>query len=235
MAIRLDVTDGRSVAAAEESVSECLETHSEPLSGLVNNAGISIAGPLEIVTAEQLRQQFDVNLVGQMAVTRAFLPLLRKHGGRIVNMGSVNGLVSAPFIGPYCASKFGLEALTDALRMELKPWGISVSLMEPGSIRTPIWEKYEADMGRLLSDLSPESHQLYGRSIAAARRAACRRHEAGRHPERVARAVVHALTAKKPRTRYMIGWDARVGAVMAKVLPTGLLDKLTMRYMGLSG
>jgi NAD(P)-dependent dehydrogenase (short-subunit alcohol dehydrogenase family) len=233
MPLRLDVTDRSSAAAAEDTVYECLEKHSEALSGLVNNAGIAVAGPLEVVTAEQLREQFEVNLIGQMTVTRAFLPMLRKNKGRIVNMGSVNGLVSAPFIGPYCASKFGLEALTDVLRMELKPWGISVSLVEPGSVRTPIWEKYEADMDVLLSDLSPESHELYGRAIAAARRGAVRRNRAGLHPERVARAVAHALTAKKPKTRYLIGWDAQVGAAMAKVFPDRLLDELTMRYMGL--
>ena len=235
MPLRLDVTDGSSVAAAEETVYECLENHCEALSGLVNNAGIAVAGPLEVVPAEQFRQQFEVNLIGQMTVTQAFLPLLRKDKGRIVNMGSVNGRVSAPFIGPYCASKFGLEALTDALRMELRPWGISVSLVEPGSVRTPIWEKYGVDMDRLLSDLSPESRDLYGRAIAAARRAAIRRHGAGLRPERVAHAVAHALTARRPKTRYLIGWDARVGAAMAKVLPYRVLDELTLRYMGLPG
>jgi NAD(P)-dependent dehydrogenase (short-subunit alcohol dehydrogenase family) len=233
--LRLDITDGSSVAAAEETVYECLENHSKPLSGLVNNAGIAVAGPLEVVPAEQFRQQFEVNLIGQMTVTQAFLPLLRKDKRRIVNMGSINGLVSAPFIGPYCASKFGLEALTDVLRMELKPWGISVSLVEPGSVRTPIWEKYGADMDRLLSDLSPESRELYGRAIAAARSAAFRRYGAGLRPERVAYAVAHALTARRPKTCYLIGWDARVGAAMAKLLPYRLLDELTLRYMGLPG
>lgn len=230
--IVLDVEDEASVLRAVETVSSTV-AEGAGLWGLVNNAGTTVTGPLEFVPLAEFRRQLEVNLVGQLAVAQAFLPLIRRAGGRIVNMGSFNGLVSAPFIGPYCASKFGLEALTDTLRLELRPWGVSVSLIEPGSVRTPIWRKYGVYTDKLLGSLPEEALGLYGRAISAARAAAERRSESGIPPEAVANAVAHALTAKRPRTRYLVGLDARVGAVMAKVLPDRLMDELTARYMKL--
>lgn len=133
----LDVTISESIAAARETVEASV--HPGGLSGLVNNAGIPLGGPLEFLDLDDIRCQFDVNFFGAISVTQAFLPLLRRARGRIVNMSSSGGLLALPFMGPYAASKFAMEAISDSLRVELKPWGISVSVVEPGAIATPIW------------------------------------------------------------------------------------------------
>ena len=135
----LDVTQADSIRTAAEAIGQAVG--SDGLAGLVNNAGIVVAGPLELLPIEELRRQFEVNVIGNVAVTQALLPLLRQGRGRIVNMGSLNGVMAPPYFGPYSASKFALEALSDCLRVELRKWGISVSLIEPGSVKTPIWEK----------------------------------------------------------------------------------------------
>src|SRR5262245_5535409 len=137
--VLLDVTSEDSIARAARSIGDA------PIAGLVNNAGIAVGGPLEMVPIPLWRKQFEVNVIGQVAVTQAFLPLLRVGRGRIVNIGSIAGRSALPFTSPYCSSKFALEGLSDSLRMELRQWGISVSIVEPGSIRTPIWEKSLAD------------------------------------------------------------------------------------------
>ncbi len=230
--VMLDVGDGASVGAAQEAVAEALPPGAG-LRGLVNNAGISVTGPLEFVPADELRRVLDVNVVGQLAVTQAFLPLLRRGQGRIVNMGSFNGRVAAPFIGPYCASKFALEGLNDALRVEVAPWDVRVSLVEPGSIDTGIWRKYETYTDWLAGVLPEEAQELYGRAIDAARESARRRAASGIPPEAVAGAVARALTSKRPKTRYLVGWDARFGAALAKFVPDRMLDEAIVRYMKL--
>jgi NAD(P)-dependent dehydrogenase (short-subunit alcohol dehydrogenase family) len=143
----LDVTDAAQIAAAAEAVSRQVGEHG--LAGLVNNAGIAIGGPLEFVTPDALRRQFEVNVIGLHAVTAAFLPLLRRGNGRIVHMGSISGRIASPFIGPYTASKHAVEGLTDSLRLELAPEGIHVSVIEPGQVRTPIWDKAVATSGKI--------------------------------------------------------------------------------------
>ncbi|MEK7693262.1 MAG: SDR family oxidoreductase, partial [Chloroflexota bacterium] len=136
--VRIDVTDQASIASACDAVAQ--ELGARGLDGLVNNAGIAVAAPLEFVPIDDLRRQLEINVIGQIAVTQAFLALIRTARGRIVNIGSVSGKLATPFTGPYSASKFAMEALTDALRIELRPWKIEVSIVEPGSIATPIWE-----------------------------------------------------------------------------------------------
>src|ERR687894_214914 len=133
--VRLDVTDAAQIAAARDSLGDA------PLAGLVNNAGIAVASPLEFIPVDRLRQQLEVNLIGQIAVTQAFLPALRRAGGRIVMMSSIGGRVALPLVGPYNASKFGLEGASDSLRRELRPHGVDVILIEPGGVKTPIWKK----------------------------------------------------------------------------------------------
>jgi NAD(P)-dependent dehydrogenase (short-subunit alcohol dehydrogenase family) len=132
----IDVTDPAIVSAAAETVAS--QTGSAGLRGLVNNAGITVPGPLEFLPLDDLRRQLEVNVIGPIAVTQAFLPLLRRGRGRIINIGSIGGKMSMPFLGAYHVSKFGMEALSDSLRQELRPWGIRVSLVEPGGVSTPL-------------------------------------------------------------------------------------------------
>ena len=131
------------------------------LSGLVNNAGFALAGPLELLPIADLRRQLEVNVIGQVAVSQAFLPLLRQGRGRIVNMSSIAGRAATPFLGPYCASKFALEAVSDALRSEVRPWGITVSLVEPGAVQSEIWERSKTHAEAALSQTRPEQLALY--------------------------------------------------------------------------
>lgn len=220
----IDVTNEASVRSVADTVGSALG--SAGLSGLVNNAGVSVPGPLEFLTPEDLRRQLDVNVVGQIAVTQAFLPLIRKANGRIVNIGSIAGRMSTPFLGPYNASKFAMEALTDSLRQELRPWGIHVAVVEPGSIATRIWEKGQAAADELEHNLPEEAMRLYGKAFSAMREAARKFEEAGIPPNEVAKFVEHALTAASPKTRYVVGRDAQVQRVIAKVVPDRLRDRM---------
>lgn len=222
--IPLDVTDQPSIAHAVRLVAESLGTAG--LTGLVNNAGIAIVGPLEAIPLDQLRKQLEVNVVGQIAVTQAFLPLLRQGRGRIVNMGSIAGRATLPIMGPYCASKYALESLTDALRLELQPWGIHVSIIEPGAIATPIWEKSKQTGVELEAASCADMIARYAETIARVRDAVAEAERRAISPDAVAKAVRHALTASRPKTRYLVGTDAKIRAVMQKLLPDRLQDCL---------
>jgi NAD(P)-dependent dehydrogenase (short-subunit alcohol dehydrogenase family) len=222
-----DVTDPAAIAAAAAAVTAAVgETG---LVGLVNNAGVAYGGPLEFLPIADLRRQFEVNVIGQIAVTQAFLPLLRRGPGRVVNMGSISGRVAMPFVGPYAASKFAMEALTDSLRVELRPWHIHVAIIEPGPIITPIWQKSLAAADELTQALPPTAHQLYGAAIAKARERLIAASQAGIPPEAVAQVVAHALTAKRPKTRYPIGRGVRLAILFAKFIPDRLRDWLITR------
>ncbi len=227
----IDVTDDASIASAAATVAKAVGDAG--LAGLVNNAGISVPGPLEFMPVADLRRQIEVNVIGQIAVTQAFLPLLRKRRGRIVNIGSISGKLATPFLGAYAASKFAMEALTDSLRMVLRPWGISVSIVEPGSIATPIWDKGQATVNEIVEKLPRQARDFYDPAIAAMRRAADKTARAGIPPYAVAKAVAHALTAKKPKTRYVVGRDAQLQAALAKVVPDRMRDWLIVRELGL--
>jgi NAD(P)-dependent dehydrogenase (short-subunit alcohol dehydrogenase family) len=229
--VSLDVADEDSIAAAKTRVSD--EVGERGLAGLVNNAGISVVGPLEFIPAEELRRQLEVNLVGQVAVTQAFIPELRKATGRIVFISSIGGRLSSPFMTPYHASKWAIEATADALRLELRPWNIEVVLVEPGSIDTRIWEKGQAQADEIETGMGEQGRALYGRQIAAAREAARQTAAAGIPPERVAEVVGRALTADRPRTRYLVGRDAKIAARVRKVLPDRVFDRLLARQLGL--
>lgn len=229
----LDVTDVASIASAAGRIGG--RRDGAGLYGLVNNAGISVAGPLEFVPLDDVRRQLDVNVTGQLAVTQAMLPLVRLGHGRIVNIGSVGGKLSTPFVGPYSASKFAMEALSDALRIELRPWRIPVSLVEPGSIATPIWDKGQAAADEMEARLPARARELYGEAIAAVREMARKTAARGIPAGRVAAAVAHALTARRPRTRYPVGVDARIQGVIAGLVPDGLRDAIIAQQMGLPG
>jgi NAD(P)-dependent dehydrogenase (short-subunit alcohol dehydrogenase family) len=221
--IILDVTDTPSIARAAETVREAVG--SSGLAGLVNNAGMVVAGPLEVLALNDLRKQMEVNVIGQIAVTQAFIPLLRQGHGRIVNVGSIAGRATMPFMGPYSASKFALEALTDALRIELQAWGIHVSIVEPGAIATPLWKKSDADARQREAAASPEARALYGPAIAGVREAVHKAEQRAIPPDAVADAVIHALTASCPKTRYLVGTDAKLRAFLTWLLPDRLQDE----------
>lgn len=222
--IILDVTDAKSIAQAWQVVAELVGARG--LAGLVNNAGIAVAGPLEAVPIADLRLQFEVNVIGPVAVTQAFLPLLRQGRGRIVNMGSIAGRAAMPVMGPYSASKFALEALTDALRLEVQQWGIQVSIVEPGAIATPIWRKSGAKAEALETTTSEALKTLYAGVIARVRARVAEAAARAISPDAVSDAVVHALTASRPKTRYLVGSDAKLRALMIKLLPDRWSDRL---------
>jgi len=224
--LMLDVTDPDAVAAAARAASE---SGGGRLSGLVNNAGLAVAAPLEMVPLDDLRRQFEVNVVGQVAVTQAMLPLLRAARGRIVNIGSVVGLVAVPLLGPYAASKFALEAITDVLRREVAAHGVRVAIVEPANVRTPIWDKSEREADAL--GAGPEVERLYGPLIRAVRRQAEHARVEGVPPRAVAEVVAEALTAPRPRTRYPVGREARGRAIAARVLPDRALDRAVARRL----
>jgi NAD(P)-dependent dehydrogenase (short-subunit alcohol dehydrogenase family) len=228
--LRIDVTDAGSIEAAAQEVTEALG--SEGLDGLVNNAGIAVASPMEFVPIEELRRQIEVNLIGQVAVTQAFLPLLRQARGRIVNVSSIGGRVASAFFGPYNASKYGLEAVSDSLRQELRPWGIEVSVVEPGPIATPIWEKGVETADELIDRASADQIALYKQQIEAMRGAARQANERGSPPQKIARVIEKALTARRPRTRYLVGTPARVQFLASRILPTRAFDRMVTRVLG---
>ncbi len=221
--ILIDVTQPAMIAQAVQQVAE--QVGAAGLMGLVNNAGIAYPGPLEYAPLEQVRQHMEVNVIGQVAVTQAFLPLLRQAGGRVVNMSSMGGVNSIPYFGAYCASKFALEGLNDALRLELRPFGIRVCIIEPGAVETPIWAKADGG-GEMFADYPPEAWERYGRSMRWLQKSIP--DMGGMPPERVARAVEHALTARRPRARYVIDWPSRLRAWL-ELLPVPWRDWLISR------
>ena len=220
--LQLDVTDSAAIAAAAEGVGGDLH-------GLVDNAGIAVAAPLELVPLDELRRQLEVNVVGQVAVLQAFLPALRQARGRIVLVGSVGGRSALPFLGPYAASKHALEAIADSLRVELAPWRIGVSIVEPASVKTAIWTKGAAQADVMRAGISHDRDELYAARIERFRAVALKRGP-GIDPDVVARAVEHALTASRPKARYLVGRDAHIRAWIER-LPTRLRDRVLARAL----
>jgi len=216
--VLLDVTDQAAIATATERV--------EKLDGLVNNAGIVVACPLEFLPLEELRRQLEVNVVGQLAVTQAFLPAIRRAKGRIVIIGSIAGRSALPFLGAYAISKFALEAMADSLRLELAPDGIHVAIVEPGTIATPIWTKPRP----VLDALPAEANDRYGTRMTAFRAFAGARAAKAAPAETVAVAIEHALTAATPKTRYLVGRDAKLRAAIER-LPDRARDRLIARAL----
>lgn len=227
--IQLDVTEPEQVAAAAARVEEESEGG---LHGLVNNAGVAIPGPLETVPLEDFRRQLEVNLVAYVAMTQALLPQIRRAEGRIVFLSSIGGRIAFPFGGPYHASKFGTEAIGDVFRQELRPWGLRVSIVEPGSIDTPIWERGQREATEIEAK-SPNTDLLYGSAIEKFRKVIQDTAERGIPPEKVAKAIAHALESSRPRTRYLVGLDAKVQARLKPLIPTPLFDRIVARALGL--
>ncbi len=229
--LMLDVTDAGQIVDAARRIGE--EVGSAGLSGLVNNAGIAVPGPLEALPIDDFRRQIEVNLTAHVAVTQAMLPQIRAARGRIVFITSIGGLMAFPMFGAYHAAKFGLEAVGDVFRRELRPWDISVSVIEPGSIATEIWGRGQSEADEFLARASDDQVELYGKSIAASREVARQTAARGIPPEKVAKAIVHALSARRPRTRYLVGADARAQAIFNRLLPDRVVDRLISRFTGL--
>ena len=225
--IQLDVTDAASRAAAARRVAEV--TGADGLYGLVNNAGIAVGGPVEFLELDELRRQLEVNVVGLVGVTQAFFPLLRAARGRIVHIGSSSGYLAAPLMAPYAASKHAVEAIADSMRRELAGSGIAVSLVDPGAIATPIWEKGLEMSDALVKALPERALALYGDAIERLRAYARNAPAQSIPPERVAEAVRHALAAPRPRTRYRVGNDARLGFWLSRLLPDRAIDWILER------
>jgi NAD(P)-dependent dehydrogenase (short-subunit alcohol dehydrogenase family) len=229
-AVRLDVTDPGTIEAARAEIEGALD--GTPLAGLVNNAGVAISGPIEFISPDELTRQLDTNVVGQVRVTQAFLALLRRDRGRVVNISSIGGRIALPLVGPYAASKFALEAVSDSLRREVRGQGIEVVVIEPGAIKTPIWGKGNAAAAEMLAGAPPEAEQLYGDMIRAVRAETVKiEEERGLPPEEVAKVVGEALTAGRPKTRYLVGRDAKMRAALAKRLPDRVMDSLIGRAL----
>ncbi len=231
MPVMLDVTDADMIAAAAESVQRAVGDAG--LAGLVNNAGIVVPGPLEVIPIDKLRLQFEINVIGQIAVTRAFLPLLRAARGRVVNMSSISGRIASPYLGPYAASKFAIEALSDSLRLELRNFGIRVAVVQPASTDTPIWKKSREAAAKGAEDAPSELMELYQTDLDKMRAAAEQYAKNALPVERVVCAVVHALCARRPKIRYPVGGQTRMASFVARFLPDRMRDRIMRRELRL--
>jgi NAD(P)-dependent dehydrogenase (short-subunit alcohol dehydrogenase family) len=218
-AVTLDVTDEAHVAGLDGSLPATLDA-------VVNNAGIAVGAPVEALPVSELRRQLEVNIIGQVAVTQAVLPRLRASRGRVVFVSSVSGLVSTPMFGAYCASKFGIEAVADALRMEVAPWGIRVSLVEPAQTDTDIWRQADAAVEEALAQVTPAHRELYAKHIDGFRKSIPRSQRMAAPVEGVAEAIEKALTARRPRARYIVGAQAKLSTLLAALTPTPVLDQV---------
>ena len=226
--LTIDVTDPDSIASAAAEVNELT---GGALAGLVNNAGIAVAGPIEALDLDQLRRQFDVNFFGQVAVTKAFLAAIRAAKGRVVFMSSVGGRPGGalPYASPYGASKHALEALADSLRIEMRPFGVEVSIIEPGAVATPIWDKSIDEAAETREGVPPELLEIYGDRMDKMATLAAKTGARGVDPDDVAAAVEAALTAPKPKTRQVVGREARIQARVASILPSRAFDRIIER------
>jgi len=219
--IFLDVTD-------EESIESCLseiQAAGRGLDGLVNNAGIAIGGPMEAVPMEDWRRQFETNVFGLIALTQAALPHLRQSHGRVVNISSISGLIGVPFLGPYSASKFAVESISDCLRREMRRFGVQVAVVEPGPINTPIWAKARCEGQARARAFSPEMQKVYGSSLSRFSEKVQDSVRSAAPVSVVVKAVVHALTAKRPRTRYPVGRGVRASSLLFHLLPDRWVDR----------
>jgi NAD(P)-dependent dehydrogenase (short-subunit alcohol dehydrogenase family) len=232
--LALEVTDTAQIAAAaarvEQEAAEAGGSGPGGLDALVNNAGIGIGGPLELISADDLRRQFEVNVFAQVAVTQALLPALRRASGRIVFVSSIGGRVAMAFTAPYAASKHAIEAFGDALRVELRSSGVQVALVEPGSVATPIWDKAKVEAEAV--SIPPELHQQYGHVQAAMTKVLEDTARRGVPPEQVAETIERALTAAHMKARYVVGRDAKVMLLVRRMLPDLVFDRVARRVLG---
>lgn len=227
----IDVTDANTIGQAARELETALADAG--LNALVNNAGITVQGPLEFVPLAMFETQMQVNVTGQLAVTQAFLPLIRKAKGRIVFMSSESGRNTLPMLGPYSASKFALEAVANALRLELLPSGIRVCLIEPGSAKTDIWTKAARNSMQIINAMPEQAKQLYAKELKLLTRLPEQVNKVAFAPEKVSKAVIRALTARRPPIRQVVGTEAKILVMFYRLFPTRLTDWITVKIMGL--
>lgn len=221
----LDVTNADHIAALPDALPTRLDA-------VVNNAGIAVAGPVETLDTEDWRKQFDVNVFGQFAVTRAVLPKLRESGGRVVFISSVNGQLSVPLLGAYAASKFALEAGADALRIELRPWGIRVVVVEPSQTDTDMWRTADDMVADVESGLSAEHRALYAKHVAGMKRFVPVARKMAVPTSKVVAVVVEALTARRPKARYLVGLGNRAQVALMTNTPAAVRDRILAKVVG---
>jgi NAD(P)-dependent dehydrogenase (short-subunit alcohol dehydrogenase family) len=227
--ITIDVTKDRSISAAKRKVQRA--AGKEGLVGLVNNAGVGGGGPIEFMPLDSFRDTLEVNLIGQIAVTQAFLPLVRTAKGTIVFIASIGGRIATPFLSPYNTSKFGVEALGESLRAELKPWDIDVTVVEPGSIDTDIWAKGADTAAEQIKGMSAAGRRLYGRQLTRFGEVLTETADRGISPEKVAKVIHKAIRSDKPKHRYLVGTDAKVAARLKGNLPERTFSRMLGRQM----
>lgn len=230
--VQLDVSSEQSIAAARDQVAYHTEGR---LDALVNNAGIPVAGAVETIAVEDFRRLIETNLIGQFAVTKAFLPLVRAAKGRIVFIGSLGGRVAFPYASPYHASKFGLEGLAESLRAEMRPLGVDVALIEPASMDTDIWGKGRTELTKVRSSLTAEQAEVYGDALAGFDERLASAGEGAEHPDEVAEAIERALTAASPDDRYLVGHGARALTLLEPLVPSAVFDRLKQRLTASGG
>jgi NAD(P)-dependent dehydrogenase (short-subunit alcohol dehydrogenase family) len=229
--VLFDVTDEVAITKARNAIAEAVGD--QGLWGLVNNAGISFRAPLEFVPLSECRRLYDINVFGLLAVTQAFLPLLRQSQGRIVNVGSITALMVTPFHGVYSSAKMAVKGITDALRLEVKPFDIEVSLMIYGGVQTALWDRVARSTTELTSQFPPEFHELYAVRQQKALDYFFARGRNGLLPEKAAEPIIHALTARNPKRTYYVGPDAKLYHLLANLLSDRLRDWLILRSIGL--
>jgi NAD(P)-dependent dehydrogenase (short-subunit alcohol dehydrogenase family) len=225
--VMLDVTNSDQIESVREKVAASVGTGG--LAAIVNNAGVGGGGPIEFMPLDELRSTLEVNLIGQVAVTQPFIPLIRKAKGTIVFIASIGGRVASPFMSPYNTSKFGIEALGESLRHELRPWEIDVVVVEPGSIDTEIWAKGNEQIRERVEELPEDARRLYGRQLTRFAEAVNETASRGIPPEKVAEVIHTAIASDKPRHRYLVGTDAKIAARLKGALPDRTFSKLAAR------
>jgi NAD(P)-dependent dehydrogenase (short-subunit alcohol dehydrogenase family) len=225
--VMLDVTKGEQIESVREEVAASVGTGG--LAGIVNNAGVGGGGPIEFMPLDELRRTLEVNLIGQVAVTQPFIPLIRKAKGTIVFIASIGGRVASPFMSPYNTSKFGIEALGESLRHELRPWEIDVVVVEPGSIDTEIWTKGNEQVRERVDELPEDARRLYGRQLTRFAEVLNETASRGIPPEKVAEVIHTAIASDSPRHRYLVGTDAKIAARLKGTLPDRTFSKLAAR------
>jgi len=225
-AVILDIADAGHIAKLAKSLPERLDA-------VINNAGIAVAGPVETVSPDRWREQLEVNVIGQLAVTQAVLPQLRKARGRVLFVSSVNGRIATPMLGPYSASKFALEAAADALRIELRAWGISVVLIEPAQTDTDMWRTAEDMALEVEAGMSPAHRDLYAKHIVGMKKFVPRARKMASPTDKVVAVVEEALTARRPKARYVVALLPKIQTVLVTNMPVALRDRLMGFMVGL--
>jgi NAD(P)-dependent dehydrogenase (short-subunit alcohol dehydrogenase family) len=223
--LQLDVTSDEQIAALGEALPERLDA-------IVNNAGIVVSGPLETLSADDVREQFEVNVVGAVALTNLVLPRLRASRGRIVFVSSLSGMISTPMTGAYNASKFAIEAIADAWRLELRPWGVSVILVQPAMTDTDLWRNAPETLEAEVAEMTAEHRDLYADHLEGMRRTLPRIQKMAKPVEGVAATIERALSASRPRARYPVGVDVKVQAALSGVTPVRVKDAAFGRLTG---